>query len=85
MQGYKEIKWYEEIAELLNKLNANGVKTAIATLKAYATMLKILEAFDTTDKFDAVFGAYPDKPATKVQLLENCIDKLQYQKKIRCL
>lgn len=75
MQGYKEIRWYDGIPELLDALRANGIVTAIATLKAHKTVLKILDHFDMTDKFDIVIGTSTETPMNKCQLLKYCIEK----------
>lgn len=72
-QGYKEIELYKDIPELLNELKKNGYKTAVATLKAHATAVKIFESLDLTDRFDAIKGVDINDPLTKAQLLESCL------------
>lgn len=75
IQGYKEISWYDEIFELLDNLQKFKVTSAIATLKAHQTMMKILEKFDVENKFDIVIGMNSENPMTKAQMLEYCIKK----------
>lgn len=79
-QGYKEIKLYDGIEELLSALKNSGYKTAVATLKAHSTALKIFESLNMTDKFDVIKGVDSENPMTKAQLLQYCIDVLNVQK-----
>ena len=79
-QGYKEIKLYDGIAELLDFLKNNGIVTAVATLKAQSTTLKIFEHLGITDKFDIIKGVEAINPRTKAQLLEDCIAESNYKK-----
>ncbi len=79
-QGYKEIKLYDGIVDLLENLRRKGAITAVATLKAQSTTLKIFEHLGITDKFDIIKGVEAIKPKTKNQLLENCIAELNYKK-----
>lgn len=72
-QGYREIELYKGIPELLDELKKHGYKTAVATLKAHTTALKIFESLNLTDKFDIIKGVDIDNPMTKAQLLEHCI------------
>lgn len=73
--GYKELKFYDGIATLLDDLKLRGTKTAVATLKAHTTAVKIFDSFGMTDKFEVVKGT--DSIYTgKVQLVEYCLDKL---------
>lgn len=73
--GYKELRWYDNIPELLNTLRANGVVTAIATLKAQKTIQKILDYYNMSDKFDIVIGTNSETPMDKHQLLDCCLEK----------
>lgn len=79
-QGYKELKLYEGIVELLDYLKQNGIVTAVATLKAQSTTLKIFEHLGITDKFDIIKGVEADNPKTKAQLLEDCIKDAKCEK-----
>lgn len=83
-QGYKEIKLYDGIVELLDTLRNNGIITAVATLKAQTTTLKIFEHFGISEKFDIIKGVEPINPKTKAQLLEDCIAE-SYCKKSECV
>lgn len=74
--GYCELKIYDGIPSLLDKIHSMGMYTAIATLKAQTTADKILAEFNITDKFDVVIGTDSDKPMTKAQMLKYCIDML---------
>lgn len=74
-QGYKEIELYKGIPELLTELKNYGCKTAIATLKAHTTAVKIFESLNLTDKFDIIKGVDINSPMTKAQILEYCLDK----------
>ena len=75
-QGYKEIRLYDNIKDLLLMLKNSGYKTAVATLKAHSTALKIFESLNMTDKFDVIKGVDSENPMTKAQLLQYCIDVL---------
>lgn len=75
-QGYKELRFYDGITELLDKLRSTGVTTAIATLKAQDTAVKILDNFGMTEKFDIVEGVDISAPKNKEQIIMNCIDKV---------
>ncbi len=75
-QGYKEIRLYDGIEELLSALKTSGYKTAVATLKAHSTALKIFESLNMTDKFDVIKGVDSEDPMTKAQLLQYCIEIL---------
>lgn len=74
-QGYKEIELYPHITDLLDKLKAQGKLTAVATLKAHQTAVKIFDTFGLSDKFDIVTGVDTKAPKTKAQLLEYCLEK----------
>lgn len=80
MQGFKELEFYDGVLSLVDELRKNGVKTAVATLKAHATIVKIFETFGISDKFDEVIGVNQDDPMTKAQLLEYCAEKLGVDK-----
>lgn len=73
--GYKELELYDGIIELISSLRAAGIKTAVATLKAHTTALKIFDTLGIADKFDVVIGVDSANPMTKAQLLEYCIEK----------
>ena len=79
-QGYREIEVYPGIPQLLGRLHEEGVKTAVATLKAQATAEKIFAEFGLSRMFDLVLGTDASAPKTKAQLLEECIAKLQCTK-----
>ena len=79
-QGFKELKIYDGMLPLIDELRKNGIKTAVATLKAHATIIKIFESFGISDKFDEVIGVSQDAPKTKAQLLEHCVEKLGVSK-----
>ena len=74
-QGYKEIKLYKGIPVLLTELKKYGCKTAIATLKAHTTAMRIFESLNLSDKFDIIKGVDIHSPMTKAQILEYCLDK----------
>ncbi len=75
-QGYKEIKLYDGIVELLTALKDSGYKTAVATLKAHTTALKIFDSVGLIDKFDVIKGVDIEAPMTKAQLLKYCMSAL---------
>ena len=79
-QGYKEIKLYDGIVELLDNIRKLGSKTAVATLKAHSTTLKIFEYLDIKDKFDIIKGVDAVNPKTKAQLLEDCLKEAKSKK-----
>lgn len=71
--GYKELEIYNGIVSLVNSLKNMEVKTAIATLKAHQTLIKILESFNLNDKFDIAIGSGEKGLTEKSQLLDYCI------------
>lgn len=73
-QGYRELTVYEGIYELLNKLRDNGIKTAVATLKAQTTAEKIFKEYKMDSLFDLVIGTDSRNPKTKAQLLTECLE-----------
>lgn len=73
IQGYKEIKLYDGIIELLDRIRTNGSKTAVATLKAHSTTLKIFDYLGIKEKFDIIKGVDPQKHQTKAELLAECL------------
>lgn len=75
MQGYKELKFYDGIVELIAKLRECGIKTAVATLKAHTTALKIFDSFGMQDTFDQVIGAKAEQPMTKAEMLVYCANQ----------
>lgn len=75
-QGYKELVLYDGISELFDKLKSSGIKTAVATLKAHTTTVKIFEHLNMSDKFDVVMGVDSNAPMTKSQLIDKCIQQL---------
>lgn len=79
-QGYKEIELYKGISELLAELKKHGYKTAVATLKAHSTAVKIFESLNLSDKFDIIKGVEINAPMTKAQLLEYCLNQTDTSK-----
>ncbi len=79
--GYKEITWYDGISELLDKLQKTGYLTAIATLKAQSTVMKILDYFNMRSKFDIIIGTSPQAAMSKNQLVKYCLEKSGVPKK----
>ena len=79
-QGYREIEVYPGIPQLLGRLHEEGVKTAVATLKAQATAEKIFAEFGLSRMFYLVLGTDAAAPKTKAQLLEECLIKLSCAK-----
>lgn len=80
-QGYKELKLYDGIAELIDALKLSGIKMAIVTLKAQTTAIKIFDALRLSDKFDIIIGADPAILRTKSQMLEYCMETLRVNKR----
>lgn len=80
MQGYRELELYAHIRELLDALKKQGIQTAVATLKARATAVKIFEHLHMTDSFDLILGTEIDRPLTKAQLLQMCVETLGVEK-----
>lgn len=79
-QGYKELKIYDGMLTLVDELRKSGVKTAVATLKAHTTIIKIFESLGISDKFDEISGVQEKKPKTKEQLVEGCLKALHIDK-----
>ena len=78
-KGYRELKVYDGIIDLLNELRKNKIKTAVATLKAQSTAEKIADEY-FSDLFDIIVGADANAPKTKAQMLLECINKTQVKK-----
>ena len=75
-KGFKELKLYDGVLPLIDAIRKNGIKTAVATLKAHDTILKIFDSLEISDKFDIVFGVSQDNPMAKAQLLNCCIKEI---------
>lgn len=80
-QGYKELKLYDGILTLLDELRRSGCKTAVATLKAHETLMKILEEFTLAERFDVAVGVPTGQVVTKAELLEKCVNRFRINKK----
>lgn len=80
MQGYREIKVYDGIPELLRALKGKGIDTAVATLKAQSTAEKILKASFLDKLFDFVIGTDVNRPMSKSEMLQLCMERLQHEK-----
>ena len=78
-KGYRKLKVYDGIIDLLNELRKNKIKTAVATLKAQSTAEKIADEY-FSDLFDIIVGADANAPKTKAQMLLECINKTQVKK-----
>lgn len=78
-KGYRELKVYDGIIDLLKNLRENKIKTAIATLKAQSTAEKIAAEY-FPNLFDLIVGADLEKPLTKAEMLIECTSKLQIKK-----
>ena len=78
-KGYRELKVYDGIIDLLEKLRNTGIKTAVATLKAQTTADKIAKEY-FLDLFDVIIGTNLENPLTKAEMLIKCIDKFQFSK-----
>ena len=72
-KGYKELTLYDGVYELLVRLRAKNVKTAVATLKAQTTADKIFSEYKLDKLFDIVVGTDSATPKSKAQLLNDCI------------
>ena len=78
-KGYRELKVYDGIPELLDNLHKQGILTAVATLKAQSTAEKIVSEY-FPDKFDLIVGARQEQPMTKSEMLLYCLEKLSVNK-----
>ena len=78
-KGYRELKVYDGIIDLLEKLRNAGIKTAVATLKAQTTADKIAKEY-FPNLFDVIIGTNLENPLTKAEMLIKCIDKFQFSK-----
>lgn len=73
--GYKELKFYDGIFDLLDTLKRNCIKTAVATLKPQMTLDKIINEYDCHKYFDMCKGADENNPMTKAEMIQWCIEK----------
>lgn len=75
-KGLFENRVYRGIIEVLEKLNANGVKLYVATSKPTMYTLKILEKFKLLEYFDVVSGsAMDEKNSDKATIVKYAVDK----------
>lgn len=75
-KGLFENRVYRGIIEVLEKLNANGVKLYVATSKPTMYTLKILEKFKLLEYFDVVSGsAMDEKNSDKATIIKYAVDK----------
>lgn len=79
-QGYKELLVYDGIVPLLTTLKKAGIMTAVATLKAHSTAVKIFENLNISDRFNVIIGADPDNPKSKSQMIDHCMNTLVISK-----
>lgn len=73
-QGYRELRIYDGILELLKMLRDKGYLTAVATLKAQDTVEKIVDCFKIKKDFDFVAGV--TVPTSKSELISRCMAEL---------
>lgn len=78
-RGYREVKVYDGIPELLRALKEKGFNTAVATLKAQSTAEKILKEFFLDSFFDFVIGTDINRPVSKAVMLQLCMERLQHK------
>ena len=78
-KGYRELRVYDGIVDLLNALHRNGIHTAVATLKAQTTADKIAEEY-FPGLFDLIVGTSLNNPMTKAEILLECVCRLQVKK-----
>lgn len=75
-KGLYENCVYNGIREVLNKLNANGVKLYVATSKPTVYTLKILEKFQLLEYFEIVSGsAMDEKNSDKATIIKYAVEK----------
>ena len=75
-KGLFENRVYRGIIEVLEKLNANGVKLYVATSKPTMYTLKILEKFKLLEYFEVVSGsAMDEKNSDKATIIKYAVDK----------
>lgn len=80
MQGFKELVVYDGIVSLLDSLKGVEIKTAVATLKANSTAVKIFENLNISDRFNTIIGADADNPMSKSQMFDYCTNLLDINK-----
>lgn len=68
------VQIYEGIFELLEYLNANGIKVAVATYKQEAFAKTLLEHFGIAKYCNYIYGADPKGVLTKADIVQKCID-----------
>lgn len=78
-RGYREVKVYDGILELLCTLKEKGINTAVATLKAQSTAEKILREFFLDSLFDFVIGTDVNRRMSKAEMLQLCMERLQHR------
>ena len=75
-KGLYENRVYRGIREILEKLNAHGIKLYVATSKPTMYTLKILEKFQLLEYFEVVSGsAMDEKNSDKATIIKYAVDK----------
>ena len=69
-KGYKEVKLYDGIENLLKDLKNQGVKLSVATLKQESIAKKTLSFFGIDKYFDLIKGQNPSETLKKSDLLK---------------
>lgn len=75
-QGYREAEAFPDMAELLDELHAQGVKTGVATYKREDVAKKTLEACGLLDHFDCCCGLDFKESLSKADIIGNALDLL---------
>ena len=79
-QGIYEAKLYDGMQETLQQLKANGMKLAVATLKAERFAKIMLVNMGVAELFDVIYGVDDNDKRTKAELIQMCMDTLQIDK-----
>lgn len=74
--GVLNVKVYEGMAQLLDKLREAGCKVAVATMKLLPYTMKTLEGVGLADRFDAIACYEDEKQPTKADLILQCLGEL---------
>ncbi len=77
-QGYRELKVYRGIPELLQNLRENGILLAVATLKAQHTADMIAREY-FGGLFSLIVGAEAQNPMSKAEILQKCMESLKIE------
>ncbi|MFI3164482.1 MAG: HAD hydrolase-like protein [Bacillota bacterium] len=80
-EGIKLAIHYDGVKEALEELKANGIKTAVATLKREDFAKEMMDDFGFGNLFDYIAGMDVDDTKTKADIINECLNVFKAEKK----